>query len=275
MKWLKYFFVAIILVAVSIAVWLYYPQYEIYKAKKEKTVAVTNVQADKQDQSKPVNTYLTELAKSKKEKLVHVGLGDSVMKGYGADVGESYVDVFSKELSSKIDKEVVPVNRGINGHTSVQLREEVLAHQYDEDLKNADIISLNIGGNDILKIVKSKGYSEAFKEFSELRSSYKNNMKDILDYIHEQNPQATVVVFELYNPVKTTESYYSLAEKLLPKWNVILYEVANHDELIAETTKTINDHHLEYLSPDGVRPNEEGYKHVAEEVLNQIEHTVK
>lgn len=273
MKFLKLLLGLIIVCVLAVAVWLYYPQYQIYKAKQSRVATVSISKEDKEQ--KKIDTYLTDLEKIDKEKIVHLGLGDSVMKGYGAQEGESYVDVLSTELSTKLNKQVESINQGINGHTSTQLREEVLAHKYDTDITNADIISLNIGGNDILNSVKRSGYSQAFKEFSTLRDTYKDNMKEILAYVHEKNPNATVIVFELYNPVKTTESYYSLANKLLPKWNVILYDITSNKELIAETTKTINDKHLNYISDDGVHPNKDGYQQMADEVMYQLENTPK
>ncbi|XRG81139.1 SGNH/GDSL hydrolase family protein [Rossellomorea sp. GAMAL-10_SWC] len=115
-------------------------------------------------------------------------------------------------------------------------------------------------------------YYKAFKSFNELTDNYKQNLSDITSRIHRLNPNATVLILELYNPLHVDNEFYSVANKMLPKWNLISYQISSkYDNMIVvETTKVINEKHLDYLSADGVHPNSTGYNAIAEQIINQL-----
>ncbi|GAA3324377.1 hypothetical protein GCM10020331_052000 [Ectobacillus funiculus] len=91
--------------------------------------------------------------------------------------------------------------------------------------------------------------------------------------MNELNPKAIVVLLELYNPLEPGSELYSLADQLLPKWNVKLYEAASRfsSSIVIETTKVINGKHLQYLSEDGVHPNALGYDAISKQMLQQFQ----
>ncbi|WP_338001039.1 GDSL-type esterase/lipase family protein [Neobacillus terrae] len=108
----------------------------------------------------------------------------------------------------------------------------------------------------------------------QVQTAFSNNLQDISGRIHTLNPYATIIFLELYNPLPPSTQIYPLADKLLPKWNLKIYEVANQypSSVVVETTKVINGKRLDNLSPDGVHPNSAGYTAISEQMILQLKH---
>jgi lysophospholipase L1-like esterase len=265
MKFLKYFFVFVLLFFIGIAGWLYYPQYQINKMKS-KTVAVNG------DTSKI--SFINFFRQEKSPQLFHLAIGDSVIHGVGAQQHKDLVYQFSNKLASQIHKKIKYKNEGINGITSGELNKLVQSGRFDKEIKKADIVTINVGGNDILQIVKESNFYSALHKFDQLQSNFSKNLSSITARIHHLNPKATIVFLELYNPLPPSNQYYSIADKLLPKWNLNIYEVANQytSSIVVETSKVINGEKLKNLSPDGVHPNSAGYTAISEQMIYQLKH---
>lgn len=91
----------------------------------------------------------------------YVALGDSIAYGYGLEDREeqSYVSLVRKHLEKSYDY-VIETNFGSNGMQSGDLL-EILTNpeheyyrQYRASLKYADVVTLSIGSNDLLHLVK-------------------------------------------------------------------------------------------------------------------------
>jgi lysophospholipase L1-like esterase len=67
---------------------------------------------------------------------------------------------------------------------------------------------------------------------------------------------------------------YSIANKLLPNWNLKIYQVADQysSSIVVETTMVINGDKPQNLSPDGVHPNSAGYSAISEQMIYQFKH---
>ncbi|MDF2858031.1 MAG: hypothetical protein K0Q87_3882 [Neobacillus sp.] len=266
MKSLKYLLVLIIIISLGISKWLYYPQYQINKMKK----SVVEIRSDK---GAPVS-FIDYFRNTKATKLYHLALGDSIIRGLGAKPNEDFVYQFSTQLGKQINKEIQFQNEGINGITSGELNNIIQEGLYDEDIKKANIVTVNVGGNDILRLASNGDYRSILKSIERLKADYSANLTAIASRINGLNANATIVFLELYNPFSLTDQVYPLADKLLPKWNLLVYEVANQypSSLVVETTKVINGDNLNFLSKDGVHPNSDGYLAISEQLIYQFTH---
>ncbi|OCA87543.1 hypothetical protein A8F94_06675 [Bacillus sp. FJAT-27225] len=262
---IKSFIIVAAVIVLGIAGWFYYPQYQIQQMKKQSLEA-------SQDGSIP--TYIDYFSKSENESLYHLAIGDSVIRGYGVGQHQNLVSEVSAELERQTGKQVSFNNEGINGITSTELKQLVYSGQYDGQIKKSDIITVNIGGNDVLRTIKKQRHDipSAFKAFDTLQVNFSENLGDIVGRITEINPNATIVFLELYNPVSPDMGYYTLAEKLLPKWNINIYKTAQTipGSIVVETSKVINGENLQNLSPDGVHPSQLGYKAIASLIIEQF-----
>lgn len=265
MKVLKYFLVFVLIIAGAVTAWLYYPQYQIHKMKK---------QAIEVNTGDTKISYIHYFQNKKEAQVNHLAIGDSIIRGVGAGHNENLVYQFSERLEKQIHKKVYFQNEGINGITSSELKQLVEEGKYNPELKKADIITINVGGNDILQIAKKHDYQNIFQTIDKVQTTFSKNLSDITATIKKINPKATIIFMELYNPLPSDHPFYSLADKLLPSWNLKIYQIArqNLPSLVVQTTKVINGGKLENLSSDGIHPNSAGYTAISEQMIYQFKH---
>jgi lysophospholipase L1-like esterase len=265
MKIIKYLIIFIVIIGLGISAWIYYPQYQINNMKKQ----AAQVSKDNANLS-----YINYFRNDKKAQIYHLAIGDSVIRGVGAGRNENLVYQFSNRLETQIHKKIQFQNDGIDGITSGELNRQVQNGRFDSEIKKSDIVTINVGGNDILRMAMEKNLQSVFQTFNQLQSSFSKNLSDIAARIKKLNPNATIVFLELYNPLSPTNQMYTLADQLLPKWNLKIYEVANQypSSIVVETTKVINGEKRQNLSSDGVHPNSAGYTAISEQMLYQFKH---
>lgn len=264
MKIIKILLLSSLLAVLSFSAWIYYPQYQINKIKQENAPTVENTNK---------LTYIDYYKTIPGSTINHLALGDSIIRGYNIPEEENFVSQFSSQLSVETGKQVISNNVGVIGITSDRLNQYVQDGLYDEAIKEADLITVNVGGNDILKLVKKSDIYSALKSFDSLQTDFSQNLAEITTKIGELNPSATIVLLELYNPMPADHQFYSLADKLLPKWNLMIYEAAKWtgSSIVVQTTNVINSDNLEYLSSDGVHPNYSGNTAISSQILQQFQ----
>ncbi|SFS81688.1 GDSL-type esterase/lipase family protein [Marininema halotolerans] len=208
---------------------------------------------------------------AEKEELNYLVLGDSVARGYGSKLNHGYSSVVAEELA----EQKIPMhleNRGVVGQTSKKLYDYVRTPDIQNEIKNADFISLTIGGNDLVKVaLENKDPLSVVSKFHTIQRQYKENLSKTLSHIRELNPKAPIVMTSLYNPVSSSKPYYSISNTLMEKWNVGLKEVAYQ----YPTTRVVDvnerlQHGGENWLSDQIHPNDHGYKLIALGILNNI-----
>ena len=263
MKIVKSVLILTLFLGIGATAWIYYPHYQIQKMKNESMEVGKDLSRE---------TYLDYYRQYNKKEIHHLAIGDSIIHGFGVDETENLVYKFSNQLGHEINKTVHYTNKGKNGMTSTGLNEMIKAGLLDEAIKKSDIITVNIGGNDVLKTAKKQDYYGAVKSFDTLQATFTKNLTEISMKIKEINPHATIVLLELYNPLPADHQFSDLADSLLPKWNVNIYEVAQQipSSIVVQTTKVINSDNPQNLSPDGVHPNSAGYTAITSQILKQF-----
>ncbi len=160
------------------------------------------------------------------EKVVnYVALGDSIASGYGLENVEeqSYVGQVAQAVENKYGAVKVH-NLGENGLRSEQLlailegRSKEQHQQYMDAIREADLITLSIGSNDLLQFISVKTDFNELREHGDewLRGAcekFKNNFPKILEIIQKEAPQAQVFVNNVYNPCKDVS--YGLPKEMV------------------------------------------------------------
>ena len=169
----------------------------------------------------------------------YVALGDSIACGYGMENPEkdSYVGIVHQHLKEKYDCVIVS-NLGCNGQKSEELLDILINpendnyRKYRASIKYADIITLSIGSNDLLKLIKLKlnieeiveeggeKYEKACREFAE-------NFPKIITVIRDINPDVEIYANNVYNPAKGIPylaSIYQVAEYYICMLNEAFFE---------------------------------------------------
>ena len=246
--------------------WFYFihlPQLKIEQLKEE---------AQKRSDSIDVKyTYLDHLKDKDKKELSYLVLGDSVAKGQKVK-GENFSEIVKRKIELETGTAVVYENLGVSKRTSDELLQEFYKPEFREKVRKADVISLNIGGNDLVKIALRKGKLEAIKEYPGIKEQYESNIGQILRMIHVQNEDVIVLVNELYNVVDPSESFYPATKKLLLDWNLVAYQKSHiyQPTLVVPISDILSPEDKESWLADQIHPNELGHQLISDQIMGML-----
>jgi lysophospholipase L1-like esterase len=215
-------------------------------------------------------TYLKQLTLKKGDDINYLVLGDSVAKAYDAKNG--FFDRVAQYIGQNTQKSVSIQNNAEDGMTSDQLLALIKQGTLTKVIGRSNVISINIGGDDILKVSQSKSMFGAIKEFSTVKSNYQTNLNEILSSIHTINPKSIVLVNDLYNVLPPQDKLYSTSEKLLAYWNLATYTTAEPYKNVAVVPVDqvlTPQKEKEWLTAE-VHPNDLGHKWIANEIENEL-----
>ena len=204
-----------------------------------------------------------------------VGIGDSLTQGLGDESGRGGYFGMVKELLEQQDeiKEVLIDNYGVIGHKTSNLQNKLSEEDVIASLKEADIILMTIGGNDLMGVVRDHLFSLDFEPFREEQRHYENRMKDIFTKIRELNSSAHIVYIGLYNPFKYMLPELTEIDTIIDEWNRASQQIISKDGnavfiKVDHLFSSVNDDTLLYK--DKFHPNENGYSIIADQAFEAI-----
>lgn len=157
------------------------------------------------------------------------------------------------------------MNEGIVHLTSEGLLRKLVDEQaYDQQLRETNLVLINIGGNDLLQHFHIDGPRGVIKNFFNVRSQYIKNLQQIIHYIENINPAITIVVNNLYNSLEKDYQYFGLTEAFIKYWNASL----NKFPIIRVNTMELGRNRE--LWADMVHPNQVGYHELANLIIKQV-----
>jgi acyl-CoA thioesterase-1 len=172
--------------------------------------------------------------------------GDSLTAGYGLSTEEAFPALVEKSLNKK-GKPVKVVNAGLSGETSAGGLSRI-----DWVLRQPiDIFILELGANDGLRGLPL--------------DQTRNNLQAIIDKVKVKYPKVKIVVTGMMVPPNLGNKYTDEFQKIFPD-----LAKKNKAALIPFLLKDVAG--IEKLNlPDGIHPNPEGHKVVAENVEKIVE----
>ena len=205
---------------------------------------------------------LHKIQKHEKEYTVEtiVIMGDSVAYGYGTKEG------IAKYLRQSFPASRV-INLGINGLTSDGLADRVMSGKWDHHLASADLVLINIGGNDLLQGFRKLGTVGFVRNFRAIRINYRRNLLGIYRKVRGANPEILIVQNDLYNSLKKEHQYLGLTKLLYRRWNRAIGE---RGVIISKMDKMGKNPAI-WL--DGIHPNDDGYKLMHEILIDTLQAT--
>jgi len=229
---------------------------------------------DKQSvqQEKINNTLITNIDKRPyffPQNLKITALGDSLTKGVGDETDNSgYVGLIEDNLENEIDID----NFGISGYRSDQLLKLIKEPDTQNSLKEADLVLMTIGANDMMKVFK-RDFSHLKVEpfFNEL-NDFKKRLTNIFKEIHAINSDAKIYLIGFYDPFS---EYFPEIEELSyisSSWSTETNKVTDQFEYAyyIYTNPLFKGDVANYLSDDNFHPNNKGYTKIANEALRHI-----
>lgn len=215
-----------------------------------------------------------------KEQIRIVALGDSLTAGTGDLSGRGYVGQLKEKLQARWNKPVYVYNNfAIPGYrTTDVLRDWDDKRDIAEALKEADLVLLTIGGNDLFDggrdMWGANGDAEAFNpQGAEGRMDKAlQRLDEIFSRMAKAAPQARILYMGLYHPFLDLDDE-RLGAPIVQRWNGAAFELANkHPNITVVPTYDLFQLHLnKYLYSDHFHPNQEGYERIAERMADTLQ----
>lgn len=197
----------------------------------------------------------------------YTAIGDSLTTGFGALPGNGFVPVYQRIAQSRLQSSVVSTNLGVNGMTSAELKQRLQGNPMTRQaIKSSDIITISIGGNDLIRAAKA-GIRQPNRLSLDLRRSLqecKQNFGAIMGTLIQlkagMRKPYIIRMVGLYNP------YPQVAEATdwVRQFNYYASQYSNQICGFASIYSEFSGNERRLLSFDHVHPNGRGYHVIAE-----------
>ncbi|MDG5789823.1 GDSL-type esterase/lipase family protein [Evansella sp. AB-P1] len=207
-----------------------------------------------------------------------VSLGDSITQGYNLNNPED--EAFPYLIN---DGNFQVTNLGIAGWTTFNLLSvlEENDKSYLDAIKKADVITLNIGNNDLIQALNLQDLindpttfniydiSENVKAASD---SMNDNLNEIISIIRS-NTNAPIILYNIYNPMSLRENivsefiYYAIDEIILNVNQAIIspFDSTEDNIVVVDAHSAYHGNQSEFLLPYGdIHPNKIGQQVLAD-----------
>jgi len=202
----------------------------------------------------------------------YTAIGDSLTTGFGALPGNGFVPMYRRMAEARLRSSVVYTNLGVNGLTTAGLEQRLRGNMgYRRSLQEADLITLSIGGNDLIQAAKAsvKQPGNSSRVLRTALQECQGNFSEIMGLLWQlkmgsRNPYIIRIV-GLYNPYPRFDE----ATDWVMQFNRYASQYHSRDCGFASIYNQFSGNERELLSIDHIHPNKRGYNVIAEK-LNHL-----
>lgn len=241
---------------------------------------------------------MTKPSTSAKKKVVtYVAIGDSLTKGVGDSTNQGgFVPLLAQSLTNETGLEFKAINYGVSGNTSGQILSRMQENkEIRKDLKQAQLLTITVGGNDLRKAILEDTSNLDLDRFEKASKTYEKNLKQIIELSRKDNPDLPIYVVGIYNPLYLNFPDLTELQTLVDQWNQrteetlsayqgvyfvpindLLYKGIDGKSGVTESElgkETVTNDAL--YDEDSFHPNNTGYEIMKEAVLEKIHATEK
>ena len=212
------------------------------------------------------------VAKEKKKTgtLQIVSLGDSLTRGVGDKEGIGYVGRMKEDLQKDYKQKIALTNLAVSGAKMPDLLKQIESNGAQYSIKQADVIVLTIGGNDLFPGWESLGKID-LETYRPDTETFQNEAKKIIEEIRKLNTDSPIFWLGLYNPFEDVENLKG-SSNIVVDWNASLEKLALNDKnvYITPTFDLFQNRGKDLLYSDHFHPNEVGYTYMAERLVQNV-----
>ncbi|HDR7710908.1 TPA: SGNH/GDSL hydrolase family protein [Bacillus cereus] len=212
------------------------------------------------------------VAKEKKKMgtLQIVSLGDSLTRGVGDKEGIGYVGRMKEDLQKDYKQKIALTNLAVSGAKMPDLSKQIESNGAQYSIKQADVIVLTIGGNDLFPGWESLGKID-LETYRPDTETFQNEAKKIIEEIRKLNTDSPIFWLGLYNPFEDVEDLKG-SSNIVVDWNASLEKLALNDKnvYITPTFDLFQNRGKDLLYSDHFHPNEVGYTYMAERLVQNV-----
>ena len=209
-----------------------------------------------------------------------LALGDSIAAGYGLESqDDNYLSIFSENIGGVLQ------NDAVSGYDSADLLTLVSSGRLSQDIANADVIIISIGGNDLLhnnellvstlKNAYLKGGEFFPEEVKKIYSDFESNLASVLDLLRSKNKNAPIILQTLYNPAEkqgykiAVVNVGKLVNKYIDLLNETVFNICNGREnvFVFDVAPIMNkdaDNFYNLQSKLDIHPTKKGHQTLSE-----------
>lgn len=234
----------------------------------------------------------SDFLKNKKISLNYIAIGDSLTEGVGDPTNQGgFVPLLSGDLGDYFNATVNTENYGVSGNTSQQILTRMTENkEITEQLKKANLMTLTVGGNDVLAVIRKNLANLKVSSFKKPARQYQERLRKILDLARKDNQDLPIFVLGIYNPFYLNFQELTEMQTVINDWNKktqevvddydhvyfvpindLLYKGVDGKEGIVqstgEQTTIVND---ALFSGDHFHPNNTGYQIMSDAVMETI-----
>lgn len=209
-------------------------------------------------------------------------LGDSIASGYGlSSTEDNYANLVVK------NKNYTLYNNAVSGYTTTDLYNQLFKNNtVINHVASAKLIVISIGGNDFLKdktniIQELVNDSVNSTYINAVINQMENNLRKIIERIHQLNPNSIILLQTIYNPagIKPTyfQNYSSYFSELYPYINNVFFNVSYEyqytyvtDVFTAFESDFFKNKNTDIIQEDGIHPSASGHKIIADTIIDTI-----
>ena len=250
------------------------------------------------------SSKIAEKIKSiKNEKVTYVAIGDSLTQGVGDSSNQGgFVPVLSQALESDFDWQVTSRNYGIAGNTSNQILKRMQEKKdIQRDLKKAKVMTLTVGGNDVIHVIKDNITNLNVDTFTKPAQAYQKRLRQIIELARKDNKTLPIYIVGIYNPFYLNFPEMTEMQTIVDKWNQSTEEVCKKYDNVyfvpvndllykgidgkggvtssddsSQSSKSSQDSLNDALfEDDHFHPNNTGYQIMSDAILKRINQTKK
>ena len=198
-------------------------------------------------------------------------LGDSI--AYGSGLSNPVEAVYGKIVADTHGFNYT--NYSVPGHTTSNLLARLEKEEVIAALKEAEIISISIGGNnflmsDLLGLMADALIKSDYSEMDSIAEGFYTEFSEIMDVINEHNPDAIVLMQTLYNPQSgKIRPVYGEGQKRLNEM-VNKYNEEHPGEIIIVEVGEALGEDTDCFAADDIHPSAKGNRLIAEEILKTL-----
>lgn len=207
--------------------------------------------------------------------IYYLALGDSLTRGIGDELKKYGYTIRLEEQLEKwpMIKTVELDNRGKNGRRSDQLLALLEKGHYDEELERANLITMTLGGNDVMKVVKNNLFSLKKEMFDKELTKFMSRYETILEEIRLRNPDAPIIIIGFYNPFSIVVDEVTPFEPIITEWNTEIERLANIQTnacFVAIDDLFLSNEDMVY-HVDFFHPNSTGYERMTNRIIETMQ----
>lgn len=207
-----------------------------------------------------------------------VAMGDSLTVGIGDEENKNgyagrFVEAMPEEMNGV--KQVVLLETAKKGRRSDELITQIKSGDIDNELKTAELITLTIGGNDLMKVFRTNITNLQKSSFDTERPLFEQRYKEVFQLIRERNATAPIIAMGVYNPLTVYTTDPSQFEDILDEWNTDMKATIDEDPhaVFVPVVDLFISNEEEVYSEDYFHPNAKGYTNMTTRIFETLDKT--